>query len=191
MTTVILAGGRGRRFGREKATLPFEGSTLLQTLVCRFVGIGKVIVVARSDQELAVEGAQIVHDKFPESGPLGGLHAGLMEAKDDAVFLLGCDMPLALPEIAVALALRIRDHLAVVPNICDRLQPLQAIYSKKALPIIDGNLREGRLKMLENVQALNALVVPGEELRKIDPDLLSFTNINTTADYEDALRIIP
>ena len=36
MLTVIMTGGASRRMGRDKAMLPWQGKTLLQTLIDRY-----------------------------------------------------------------------------------------------------------------------------------------------------------
>src|SRR5207247_7361811 len=38
-------------------------------------------------------GPRVVTDLVPGRGPLGGLHAALLEARGDTVFVIACDMP--------------------------------------------------------------------------------------------------
>jgi len=68
--------------GRDKASLPLGDSTLLGVLASRFEGkLGPVIVAARADMHLILEGIVTVNDTFTGRGPLGGLHAGLLASR--------------------------------------------------------------------------------------------------------------
>ena len=50
---IVLAGGRSERMGREKATLPFAGETLLAHVVRRVAPLVlEVVVVGRPGQAL-------------------------------------------------------------------------------------------------------------------------------------------
>src|SRR4051812_40327886 len=106
---VVLAGGRGRRMGKEmgleKASFPFGPETMLAR-VCRLVGsaVDRVTVVGRPDQTLPPLPASVLiaRDCVPNAGPLEGLCAGLRlasEAGGGYCFVCGCDCPLIVPEL--------------------------------------------------------------------------------------------
>jgi len=94
-TACVLAGGRGRRMeGRDKLRLEFSGERLLariaRQLASRFVDL--VAVSSRPD---ALEGLgyRVEPDTCSCGGPLAGLHAGLLAARSEWVYLVACDMP--------------------------------------------------------------------------------------------------
>ena len=191
MAAIVLVGGSGRRMGRDKALLEIGGSTLVQMLVTRFDGaFGQVVVVARSDQGLAVERALVVHDLYRDAGPLAGLHAGLLASPDEINFVLACDMPFAAPELARYLISLLSDRDAVVPMLERGPEPLFAAYRKSALPEIESSLKAGRLRIRDTLDRLDVLYVPENDLRQRDPELRSFRNVNTPEDYEEALRML-
>ncbi len=77
---ILLAGGRSQRMGRDKATLPWHGSTLARRALGLLARVAEppVVVVCAPGQELpALPGwVQVVRDPEPGLGPLAGLAAG-------------------------------------------------------------------------------------------------------------------
>ncbi|MBC7160172.1 MAG: molybdenum cofactor guanylyltransferase [Porphyrobacter sp.] len=90
----VLAGGRSRRFGSDKALARYAGRPLLDHALRALAGqVDAVIVCGR-----AVDGLCCIDDRpRPGLGPLGGLNAALAHGGAwgfDAVCSIGCDTPL-------------------------------------------------------------------------------------------------
>jgi molybdopterin-guanine dinucleotide biosynthesis protein A len=83
------------------------------------------------------------------------------------------------------------DYEAVVPLIDSEPQGVCAVYDRELASRIEGLLAGGerRVKML--LAASKVRYVTPEELRAVDPELRSFRNINTPADYEAWLKTQP
>jgi molybdopterin-guanine dinucleotide biosynthesis protein A len=64
-----------------------------------------------------------------------------------------------------------------------QVEPLHAVYSKGCISVIDRRMGEGRLKLGDVLGALNVRYQGEAELRKYDPELLSFSNINTPEEW--------
>lgn len=191
MAAIILSGGLSGRMGRDKSSLPMQGSTLLQLLVSRFAGVfGPVIVASRPSQDLAIDGAAVVHDVHVGKGPLAGLHAGLLASPDDANFVLACDMPFANVGLARCLLSRLQGHDAAVPLLERGPEPLFAAYRKSCLPVIEANLEADRLRIRDLLDRVDTLYILESELQKLDPELGSFLNVNTLKDYKRALHLL-
>ena len=81
---ILLAGGRSQRMGRDKASLPWHGSTLARRAAGLLARVAEppVIVVCAPEQELPPLPlwVQIVRDPEPGLGPLAGLASGLAAA---------------------------------------------------------------------------------------------------------------
>jgi molybdopterin-guanine dinucleotide biosynthesis protein A len=79
----------------------------------------------------------------------------------------------------------------VVPRIDSEPQGVCAVYDRALAPRIGRLLAAGerRVKML--LAASNVRYVTPEELRAVDPELRSFRNINTPADYRAWLTTQP
>ncbi len=177
--------------GSDKATLDIGGQTVLQSLVDRFHAVsGEVIVVSREDQALSVRGAKIVRDNYANAGPVAGLHAGLVAAEETVNFVIGCDYPFASREVARALIGAVGPRLAAVPEIGGRLQPLSAAYSRSCLPVIEAFIESGRRRLTDLVEEMSCVRVSEEDMKRIDPTLQSFLNVNTPQDYAKALEIL-
>ena len=83
-SAAVLAGGLSSRMGRDKAALPFDGTTLLDFQVGKLRALGvKDIMISGSEQK--IPGARPISDVYPRKGPLSGIHACLAAAKGSAV----------------------------------------------------------------------------------------------------------
>jgi molybdopterin-guanine dinucleotide biosynthesis protein A len=98
----ILAGGRSRRFGSDKALALIDGRPMLDHVADRLRGQCEALVVAGRDWP----GMSRVDDlPEPGLGPLGGLVGALAYAQSagfDAVLTSSCDLP-TLPADLLAL----------------------------------------------------------------------------------------
>ena len=188
---VILAGGLSRRMGRDKAGLPAGDGTIIQHLARRLAPVVIETIVAGGSGRHNLPGVTIVDDRYPGLGPLAGIHAGLLVARSPLVWVVGCDLPDVDPGLAALLCGLAGDVDAVVPRIDSEPQGVCAVYDRALAPRIEGLLAAGerRVKML--LAASNVRYVTPGELRAVDPELLSFRNINTPAEYRAWLTTQP
>lgn len=186
---IILAGGNSSRLGREKAFLPWQGSTFIETLVTNLKGIcQEVLLVTTPQHDLTFLPARVVYDILPDKNSLGGLYAGLAQSNQPVNFVCACDMPLLLPELVRNLINKLEEFDAVVPHAHDRLQPLCAVYTKACLPFIEQQLQRNKLRMTAWLTQARVRIVPEAEVCGIDPALQSFFNVNTEEDYQKLLE---
>ena len=176
---VVLAGGRSSRMGTPKASLAWEGGTLLSHLV-GVVGAGtggEVVVVRAPGQELPAVDARVVEDEEEGRGPLMGIAAGLAALDADAVFVAAVDLPRLTPAVVarVVAALGAGDD-AVVP-VTDRDHPLAAAYRRApALAAAQHLLGEGERRAMALLGALRV-----KRIDDVDPAAL--LNVNSPEDY--------
>ena len=104
MLTVILTGGSSRRMGRDKALLPFDTGTLLETLVKRYREAGPVAVSVDRAGRFPVYGARELIDPFPGQGPINGIVAAFRETEAEAILLTAVDLPYGDPALAARLS---------------------------------------------------------------------------------------
>ncbi len=191
---IILAGGRSRRMGKPKESLPFGDGTLLghtseMLLSCAY----PVVVVARSpDQDLPPLPLEVdvLHDDEPDQGPLYGLCAGLrhLRTQCDAAFTTGCDAPFLTSAAVSWLADQLGEHEIVMPRVGGILQPLCSIYRCRILPRVEELLAGGVRKPRTLADELPTRILDDEELRRFDPELSLLRGINTPEEYEATLR---
>jgi len=178
-TLIILAGGTSSRMGVLKHLLPTPHGTLLDYLIrrlsCFFV---ETLAVGRGLQ-LAGGEVRIVEDARPEQCPLVGIYSGLRAADTDLCFVLACDLPFVKPELVQYLLTCSDDVDVVVPVVDGYYEPLFAVYRHTAIPAIEENLDRGELKITQTYDHLRLHKIPERMIKRFDPDLASFVNLNT------------
>jgi len=130
---------------------------------------------AGASTRLKVSGALQISGRA--SAPSGGLHAGVLAAKGNLIFVSACDMPCLETAVVSHLFDAIGDADAAIP--CwnpDMLEPLHAVYRRDALLRYLESHESYSLRPM--IRSLNSRYVPVEELRRFDPSLRTFTNIN-------------
>lgn len=180
--------------GQPKAALDFGGVPLLTRIVIELKRqFGEIVIVAAPVSEgltrIEIPGLKIVHDETAFAGPLDALRRGLEALDHEVAFACSCDLPLLNSEIAARLVAMLDDFDAVIPEVGGRLQPLHAVYRKGCASAIEALVARGEKRLSAVVDAINAKRIGEGELRKIDPELRSFFNLNTSQDYKAALKL--
>ncbi len=156
---LVLAGGRSRRMGQDKARLRLGGETLLDRTLARARRqvAGLVIVAGDRAENFADSGVPVLTDAIPGSaGPLAGLLAGLDHVageRPDVSWLasFATDTPFFPPNlVAELLAAASRQNVPIaMARSCGRVHPVFGLWHVS----LRADLRE-------------ALV--GEGIRKVD-----------------------
>ena len=191
---IILAGGKSRRLGVDKTTLPWppgnpEGRTMLDHTVDKLrLVCAEVIVVGYRGERPLPDRARAVSDAFPDSGPLGGLCAGLEAARNEHALALPVDMPFLSIELLERLIEQPRDYDVLAP-VYNLVQTLHAIYSKRCAEVIRRRLADGQRSMIGLLEdpEIDVRYVEQAEVERLDPGGRSFANLNTPGDLEAAV----
>ncbi len=190
---IVLCGGQSKRMGQTKASLPFGGQPLLNRVVERISqAVSSVVVVAAVEQEIGSlpKTAKLVHDDEPGRGPLAGLAAGLAALADncEAAYASSCDSPFVSPLVIRRLFELLGTDAICVPYVDGRLHTLAAVYRVDVLPLARSQLARSRLRLTDLVKEAPTRLVSENELRDIDPEFESLWNVNTPAEYQQALK---
>ena len=188
---VILAGGLSRRMGRDKAALPAGDGTLIEHLARRLGPVVEETIVAGGSVTPNLPDVRLVADRAPGLGPLAGMHAGLTAARHPHVWVVACDLPDVQPAVVSLLREMSAGYDAVVPRIGGEPQGVCALYLRSLASRIDALLNAGERSIRSLLAASNVRYMNAEELRAVDPELRSFRNINTLADYQAWLTTQP
>ena len=190
---IVLCGGQSRRMGRSKATLPFGGEVML-VRVLRLLGevVEPCVVVAAPGQQLPPLPPEVpvIRDRAEGRGPLEGLFCGLsaLGGRVDAAYVTACDVPLLQASFVQRMARLLGEHDVVVPVEGRFHHPLAAVYRTQLVDTIASLLAQDELRMISFYDRVSTRRVEVNELREVDPDLLSLMNINRPEDYALALR---
>ncbi len=192
LTSVILAGGRSSRMGRDKAFLPFKGKPFLRHILETLApSSSQVIIVANKDkslyeplwQDLDVD-VLFLKDKNPYEGPLNGIATAAEYVKSDKVFLATCDTPVIKPEVINFLLKKLNSYESVVPVINEKLQPLNTVYKKLAITKAQSVFENGSKSLIAWIKKLNATYITEEDLKPYDPELITYNSLNTPEAYQ-------
>ena len=179
---VILSGGLNTRMGgKTKAFLHVGGNTILNRLLAALQSNFKeILLVTRQPELYAAAPVRVVNDLYEMRSSLTGIHAGLVHAPTDFIFVVPCDTPFLQPAVIRLLLDELNPAWdIVVPLLDGHYEPLCAVYSKRCIPAIEAQLNGGDFKILNFFDRMNVKTLSLEQLKAADPDLLSFFNVNT------------
>ncbi len=184
VTAVILAGGKSSRMKSNKALLPYSGELFIERIYRQLAArFPEVVLVTNTPEFYRFLPCRTVPDVHPGKGSLAGIHAGLIHSTTPYVFTVACDMPYLNDALIRDLVARADGCDAVIPESESGLEPLHAVYGKGCLPSMDLALTEGKSRIVDCLNWEKVMVVKKEEVAAIDPDFLSFRNINTPEEY--------
>jgi molybdopterin-guanine dinucleotide biosynthesis protein A len=195
VTGIVLAGGKSRRLGRDKAVEPVGGEPLVRRVIGRLSQVTDetVVVVADAERggELPLDGStRVAVDLYPGGGSLGGIFTGLSAASGDWGVVVACDMPfLSIGLLGRLLSAR-EGYDAVVPVVDGRPEPTHAAYSVRCLPYIEPRLQANDLKIAGFFDEVRVDFLSESEFEREDPQRLSFFNVNTQDDLDRALSLV-
>lgn len=191
MTGIILAGGKSRRMGENKAFIDAGGVPLFERVYGVFKELFRdIIIVTNDERPFERYGAHLQQDILQDKGPLGGLYTGIVHSATFHAFCTACDMPLLNPGV-IKYMLKERDaYDVIVPKTLDGLHPLHAIYSKKCLTPMRRLLDRGDLRIVNFFHQVKVKYIGETEIRKFDPHMRSLINVNTEEEMEEIREIL-
>ncbi len=185
LAAVILAGGASRRMGRDKATLLYEGVTLLERTVSTVSQrCSPVLVIAAPGQPLPPVQAEVLRDEARGVGPLLATGRGLRAAAAAGVelaFVCAVDMPLldaALIDELVGPAVRLGADVVLPWDGRDHY--LAGIYRTLLADRVAKLIAAGE-------RSMRALVDSVDTQRIVMPERPALTNVKSAADL-NAIR---
>jgi len=188
---IVLCGGKSTRMGASKALLPFGPESMLHRVVRLLAEVvSPIVVVAAVDQLLPELPPQVIitRDEQEERGPLEGLRAGLKALPSDieAAYVTSCDVPLLEPAFVREMLDFASGFDIAVMEIDGFPHPLSAVYRRSVLPHVEDLLAAHRLRPVFLFEQVKTRRVRPEEITG-DLKLRTLRNLNTRADYEQAL----
>jgi molybdenum cofactor guanylyltransferase len=192
ITVLILAGGKSSRIGlnKDKGKMKLLGTNLMDKVISNILSIGlfsenNVVIVGPKKKYPNFK--KVVEDIYPQKGPLGGIFSGLYTSKTFYNLVIGYDMPFIEADLIRYMIQNIDNHDAVIPSHSQGLyEPLCAIYSKNCLEIMKTNIKMGKLSVRSIFPFLKIRLIEEEEIKRYDPSLHSFFNINFKNDFTRA-----
>lgn len=194
----VMAGGKSKRFGQDKARVRLGGEMML-TRACRLVNevTGSVSVVADRESRYADSDLWVVEDRWPGEGPLGGILTALLATAEtdsgrDWNLIVSCDMPFLTRDWLAYLVARALTSEAqvVLPHSASGPEPLCACYRTNAAGALRAAFESGVRKVTEGLKHVSTEVLDEKDWKRFDSAGRLFWNMNTLADYEEARRVL-
>lgn len=182
VTVQIMAGGRSSRMGRDKSQVKLGGKTLLERAVTRWRDWGDALFLSVGGKErecLAPIGVVAVADRYPNCGPLGGLHAGLLRCETEYLLLCAVDTPFLTTELGTRLVEQIGSADACVYTLDGHPQPLFGLYRTTCLAAVERLLEQGEYRMNRLLSEVDTVYLTAE-------DGAAFRNLNTQEELKRA-----
>jgi len=193
----VLAGGGSTRFGRDKALIEFGGKPMLARMVELLQSVTKKAKVVAERGKYEAFGVEIIEDRWPGEGPLGGIITALEDADGSAArsdwnLIVSCDMPFLTPEWMEYMATRAARSAAqvILPHSTGGPEPLCACWRTDAAETLRAAFERGIRKVTDGVAFLRSEVLDEADWKRFDSAGRLFWNMNTLADYEEASRIL-
>ena len=176
----VLVGGKSSRMGRDKAFLPWNGSTLLEQVAATVAGAAGSVALIGDPERYSCFGHPVYPDLWPACGPIGGIATALAVSPAEWCLVTGCDMP----RLSFGALRQLLDEIppsggprCVLPVGPTGPEPLCGVYHRDCLPLLEKAIDAGRLRMRDAVTDLVPLLVA-----QMDPGC--FVNLNTPEDFE-------
>jgi molybdenum cofactor guanylyltransferase len=192
-TGILLSGGLNTRFaGKEKAFIQVGGKRIMDRLYEVFVDLfDEIILVTNNPLKYLEWDMQIVTDIFSIRSSLTGIHAGLFYMRHPFGFFSACDTPFLKKDLVATILEYIDSNIDIVmPETAAGTEPLCAVYSKSCRASVEAHLRQNKCKIQAALRKKRLKKISEKHLRSMDPELLSFFNINTPQDLAQAEAMI-
>ena len=189
ITGAVLVGGRSRRLGQDKATLPLAGRPLAHWVTA---AIGPLVdecwLISNQPLRHLELGFPLLIDVLPGRGALGGLLSVMLLANGSHILLSACDTPFLQPALLKAMIAQAArgGQDAVVCRSSKGLEPLPGLFSCRLLPRLQAQVQGNDLRLRTLLTACRTKILLPEEVGREDPNELSFFNINTAEDVARA-----
>jgi len=191
ITSIVLAGGRSSRFGKEKHVELIAGKTLIERTIDLLSTLSDEILIVISNRQSktsfsSYSRARTVVDLKPGKGSLGGIYTGLVYSNNYHSIVVACDMPFLNIDLLNHMISMSADYDVIIPCIDGLMEPLHAVYSKNCVSPMKKLLESENHRIVDFFGSVRVKYIDKNEISRFDPDNLSFFNINTQSDLEKA-----
>lgn len=176
---VLLTGGASRRMGTDKASLMIDGRPLAERVAAELAEVCDPVTVLGREP---LEGYLFLADKGEYEGPLAALSR--FEPRKEKVFVASCDLPGFSHELVAFLHTRVGASEAALTEMDGRLQPLCAIYDRRAIGTAKDLVKKGERRVMTWIETLDKVVVSSSE----SPSPHWVKNVNTPSELKDFIR---
>ena len=191
VTGVVLAGGRSRRMGFNKAEADMQGESMLMRMTDKLKEITPTILISSGTVSYPNISLPQIPDEYPQCGPLGGIYSVLKASNTSLNLVVSCDIPLVSIDLLEHIVAKAKKSNALITLPIDydgHLQMICAVYHKDVLPILRQQIDAHLFKMKSLVDLVATEYV---EISKEHPFYQenAFMNVNNPTNLEEARKL--
>jgi len=199
-SAIVLAGGFSSRFGQDKGVLELANKPLIRHVVDAVDPVVDEIIVVTNSEERVKKYAKFMASEVRFAvdvgelrSPLIGALTGFGAARGEYSLLLPFDVPFVSREVVSLLFELCQGKAAVIPRWPNgHIEPLHAVYrTEPAFEAAETAVAEGKLQVRAMIEKLRGVrYVSTLVIQQLDPELLTFFNVNTPADLNKAMALV-
>lgn len=180
ITGIILAGGKSRRMGTDKAFLSYKNKPLIAHVIAALEPVTSEIMIISDSPKYDVFNKTRKQDLIKNAGPLAGLYTGLYHSETPYNLVLGCDTPLVNRTLFDLLFENVSENYDII-QLASRqsTMPLLALYKKTCMHQCLELLEKGERRLQESVATFSTKTVGLSETQE-----RFILNINTPKDLQ-------
>lgn len=177
ISAAVMAGGKSKRLGQNKALMQINGITVLESVLNTVSPyVQKVKIITNSPGEYSFLDIETAKDVRPGYGPLSGIHSALSLASSEYVLVVSCDIPLVGSTQIEQLVSSCRGHdITIFKH--KNFEPLCAVYRRSCIDALNELIDHNECRIIDLFPTLDVKVIRVE-------DAAIFRSINTKEDYE-------
>jgi molybdopterin-guanine dinucleotide biosynthesis protein A len=162
ITGFIIAGGKSKRFGKDKRKILISGKTLIDRTIDILEDLlGRhPFVVGDNLDGFQIDSEYVLNDARPNSGPLGGIVAALERCETAWGLMLAIDLPNITVRDLESLVTAADESVDFISlSVDERPEPLIALYHSRTAPLWRGQLNRNELMIAEGLKKLKCRTV--------------------------------
>ena len=201
VTAIVLAGGRGSRFGGAKLAAEIAGVTILDRAIRSVDAVAGEIILAGADapeeagaREPTEAAIWTLPDAEPFAGPLLALAGALARTTTPYALVVGGDMPALVPAVLARMldrldSMPLTDALILEEPGTDRRQVLPlAVRTSPARQAIEASIQAGERSLHAFLDRTSCSTDPAEAWLRLDPTGQTALDIDRPADLDRARK---
>ena len=193
---IILSGGKSSRLGQDKGLVDLGGKPLISWVIDLLRDVTDEIIVVVGSEEtvphywaVVPDDVRVIPDCYQEDSPLIGLISGLREARGEYATICACDMPFVVPDVLdmlFCISYGLNGTLLVKSD--GWIEPIPSVYHvSNCLDYAEVLRGLGEMRIRKVLEGMSDTVILSiEKLRDIDPELVSFLDLDTLESIEAA-----
>lgn len=176
--------------GTDKSFVRVLGRPLIEDIVAQVNGLGaETLIVTNRPDDYRYLGRPLFTDVLPEKGALGGIYTAVHSSTQPHTLCVACDMPFVVRPLLDFLISLIPEGDVVMPRLAGEAEPFRGVYARTCLGPIRAALDAGKMRVISFFPEVRVRFVDEPELDRFDPQHLSFFNVNTPEDLEQARKM--